>query len=185
MNYIEKIIPAPEFNTKQEFLDYMTNLSTLDNHIQFAIGDGILKGWEGGYVERGLYDEISNVTGMSKSTLNDYVWVAKCFKSSDRTEQLSWKHHSICAKLDIADRDSFMNDATENKWSSNMLKKEIKEWENPTEKTEENESGSYNIKYDIKCTGVSALVHKIFKQSNDDPEVINAILKEIRRLKRR
>ena len=100
----------------------MINLSTLDNHIQFAIGDGILQGWKGGYVERGLYDEIAIATGMSKHTLSNYVWVAKCFESSLRREELSWKHHSICVKLDIADRDTFLQNASNNKWSSNTPK---------------------------------------------------------------
>lgn len=188
MENIEKFIPKPEFKTKQEYLDYMTNLSTLNNHVQFSIGDGVLLGWKGGYIESGIYDELVSVTGMSKGTLYNYVWVAKAFNSSLRNEELSWDHHRLCAKLDIADRDAFLKNAIDNKWSSNTLKKEIKEWENPIDPTEEKEdkdTPSHSIKYDIKCTGVFMLVHKIFKQSNDDALIINQILKEIRRLKRR
>jgi hypothetical protein len=44
---------------------------------------------------------------------------------------------------------------------------------------------TYNIEYNIKCTGITILVHKIWKQSKDNIGVINEIIKEFNRLKRR
>lgn len=44
---------------------------------------------------------------------------------------------------------------------------------------------SHRIEYGIHCVGIVSLAHKIFKQSNDDLNIINEIMAEMKRLKRR
>ena len=57
------------FNDKQDWEMYLTNLGTIERHVQFYKGDAIAIGWESGYAPRGTYEEASRLTGDSIATL--------------------------------------------------------------------------------------------------------------------
>jgi hypothetical protein len=47
-----------------------------------------------------IYDEALRLTGLDRSTLVTYAYVARRVPSSLRNEHLSWEHHKAVAKLD-------------------------------------------------------------------------------------
>ena len=47
-----------------------------------------------------IYNEALRLTGLDRSTLITYAYVARRVPSSLRNEQLSWEHHKAVAKLD-------------------------------------------------------------------------------------
>lgn len=70
-------------------------LYRIHSWVKFAIGDWIRFG-EQAWGE--MYAQAIEVTQLSESTLQDYVWVASKVDYSVRTEQLSWSHHKVVAR---------------------------------------------------------------------------------------
>ena len=57
----------------QQWESDLVNLGTLERHVQFYIGDKIIEGESEGYITRGKYDRVSELTGIEKQTLKEYV----------------------------------------------------------------------------------------------------------------
>lgn len=61
-----------------------------------------------------LYDAALAVTGLDRTTLANYAYVARRVPSSLRNELLSWEHHKAVAKLDEPDQARWLQVALEN-----------------------------------------------------------------------
>jgi hypothetical protein len=119
----------------QQWESDLVNLGTIERHVQFYIGDKILEGEEEGYITRGKYDRVAELTGIEKSTLAVFVSVCKSINSLRRLKELDYSHHYEVAKLEPEDQEYFLNEAVKNKWSVNALREAIKQ----SEIDEENE----------------------------------------------
>ena len=117
----------------------LINLGTIERHVQFYIGDKILEGEGEGYIQRGKYDMVAELTGIDKGTLANYIAVTKSI-SSRRREELPYSHHYEVAKLEPETQEYFLNEAAKNQWSVSALREAIKRKEvEYTEKEREEE----------------------------------------------
>lgn len=60
-----------------------------------------------------LYNEALRLTGLDRSTLANYAYVARSVPASLRNEQLSWEHHKAVAKLEADDQRRWLQIALE------------------------------------------------------------------------
>jgi hypothetical protein len=80
-------------------------LGTLRDATAWWLGDWLLFG-EAAYGEK--YAQATEATGRSKSTLQNYLWVAQNVTRSRRRENLSWSHHVEVAKLAPREQDRWL-----------------------------------------------------------------------------
>jgi 16S rRNA G966 N2-methylase RsmD len=114
--------------TREHWESCLVNLGTIERHVQFFIGDKILEGEGKGYITRGVYDRVAELTGIEKKTLEQYVWTCKSI-SSRRREELTYSFHQEVAKLTPEEQEYFLNEAVKNHWSVSRLREAIKEKE--------------------------------------------------------
>lgn len=110
------------FETKKDWETYLSRLSVLNNGVQFMIGDAILAGEESGYVESGVYDEVEELTGISRGTLKNYVSVSKKISIKNRKPGLGFEAHKITAALPPVERELILDEAEEKQLSNNEIK---------------------------------------------------------------
>ena len=125
---INQIPFSKESETFEQWQSDLVNLGTIERHVQFFIGDKILEGETKKYIERGKYDLVSELTGIEKSLLMEYVSVTKSI-SLLRNKDLPYSHHREVAKLAPDDQEKFLNQAAEKHWSVSTLRDSIKKWE--------------------------------------------------------
>ena len=124
----------------QQWESDLVNLGTLERHVQFYIGDKIIEGESEGYITRGKYDRVSELTGIEKQTLKEYVYVCNAINSFARANELPYTHHREVAKLPAPDQEYFLREAAENHWSVSSLREAIKQKEiNDAEKDRDEE----------------------------------------------
>ncbi|MCB1210622.1 MAG: hypothetical protein KDK97_14930 [Verrucomicrobiales bacterium] len=66
-----------------------------------------------GRVSSEIYDEALRLTGLDRSTLLTYAYVARRVPAPLRNEQLSWEHHKAVAKLEPEDQEHWLDLALE------------------------------------------------------------------------
>ena len=125
----------------------LVNLGTVERHVQFYIGDKILEGEEEGYITRGKYDRVAELTGIEKDKLMQYVSINKAI-SLRRRKELPYTHHYEVAKLEPKSQEYFLNEAVKNHWSVSKLREQIKEKEKEEERKKQSEEGK-SVKLDI------------------------------------
>jgi DNA (cytosine-5)-methyltransferase 1 len=104
----------------------LVNLGTLGRHVQFHIGDKIIEGEDEGYITRGVYDRVMELTGIEKLSLKQYVHVCKSVKRLTRVNDLEYSHHRLVAPFESDKQEYFLNEAVENHWSVSNLREAIK-----------------------------------------------------------
>ncbi len=67
-----------------------------------------------GKIGRDLYDAALAATGLDRTTLHAYAYVARSVPSSLRNEHLSWEHHKAVAKLDAPGQKRWLQVALKN-----------------------------------------------------------------------
>lgn len=103
--------------TKKEWKEIGHNLSQIQGNIQFWIGDWVRFGNKKNfYTSSEVYDEVVEITGFERGTIQNYKWVAEQ-TSSTRVEELSFSHHRVVAKLDETQQTYFLNRAIQEKLS--------------------------------------------------------------------
>jgi len=143
------IFEFPQTNLSRSFDQWkrdLIKLGTIEKHVQFYIGDKILEGETEGYIQRGKYDLVSELTGIPKHTLQNYVSICNSI-SSRRREELDFSHHTEVAKLEPENQEYFLNKAVTNKWSVSDLRIKIREKEYKKLSTTLMPSGIYRIIY--------------------------------------
>lgn len=129
MNEIASNLSIPigiKSGSREQWERDLTNLGTIERHVQFYIGDKILEGETEGYIKRGIYDRIAELTGIEKKTLQNYVSICNAI-SSRRREELEFSIHAEVAKLQAKEQEFFLNEAVKNHWSVSALRDAIKQ----------------------------------------------------------
>jgi len=123
-------------------------LKQVEGSVQFWIGDwaryGDKRGFTGKYTDPKVYDELEEITGFDRRTIQDYKTVSDR-TSAERHADLGFSHHREVASLDPKKQKEFLNKASEEKLSVRELREEIRK-ENFKE-TIVMPSGRYKIVY--------------------------------------
>lgn len=111
--------------TFDEWQSMATRFGAAMSSAAFVIGDWLvygedhfrgqlrLPGFEkekiaGQKVSSDVYDEALRLTGLDRTTLATYAYVARRVPHSLRNEQLSWEHHKAVAKLEHEDQERWL-----------------------------------------------------------------------------
>lgn len=112
-----------------EWKELGSQLKRVEGSVQFWIGDwarfGDKKGFSGKYTDSKVYDELEEITGLSRGTIKNIKSVAES-TSSFRHDDLSFTHHQEVAKLSPEKQKEFLNKASDEKLSVRQLSYEIK-----------------------------------------------------------
>jgi DNA modification methylase len=116
-----------------EWKELGQNLRQIEGCVQFWIGDwarfGDKKGFTGKYTDPKVYDELEEITGLDRSTIQTYKSVSDNVESLLRNKDLSFNHHKEVAKLPPEKQEVFLQKASEEKLSVRDLRNEIKKSE--------------------------------------------------------
>lgn len=114
--------------TRDEWRDVGLRLKEVTGRVQFWIGDwarfGDKKGFTGKYTDPKVYDELEEITGLKRKTLQNYKQIAEA-TSSRRREDLDFSHHAEVASLLPAEQTKFLRIAAEQDLSVKDLRKKI------------------------------------------------------------
>ncbi len=116
--------------SQEEYDEGLKNYGKFGRLWQLGLADWMLTGQEEGYMKRGVYDRASELTGIDKRTLQNYVSIYKSInKSSLHSEDLTYSHYEKVSSLDLEQQQHFLQQAAENGWSVARLKQAIKNHE--------------------------------------------------------
>lgn len=136
--------------TQEEWKQLGHGLRQIEGCVQFWIGDwarfGDKKGFAGKYTDTKVYDELEEITGLDRGTIQNYKSVAEKV-SSRRHEDLSFGHHMEVAKLSPEKQEEFLNKASEENLSVRDLRQAIREDGNTIEKVELQTDKKYRVIY--------------------------------------
>lgn len=115
--------------TIDEWKELGRGLKQIEGSVQFWIGDwarfGEKRGFTGKYTDPKVYDELEEITGLKRQTIQQYKWVAEN-TSSNRLEDLSFTHHIEVASLPLDKQKQFLQLASEKDLSVRELREEIR-----------------------------------------------------------
>ncbi len=116
--------------SQEEYDEGLKNYGKFGRLWQLGLADWMLTGQEEGYMKRGVYDRASELTGIDKRALQNYVSIYKSInKSSLHSEDLTYSHYEKVSSLDLEQQQHFLQQAAENGWSVARLKQTIKNHE--------------------------------------------------------
>lgn len=141
--------------TVEEWKDLGQCLKQVEGSVQFWIGDwarfGDKKGFTGKYVDSKVYDELEEITGLERKTIQNYKHIAEqtanIRESSPRGEDISFTHFREVASLSEEKQKEFLTRASEEKLSVRELRQEIRNDNHANKKTVELPEGIFNIIY--------------------------------------
>lgn len=137
--------------TIEEWKDLGQCLKQVEGSVQFWIGDwarfGDKKGFTGKLLDRAVYNELEELTGLDRGTLKNYKSIADNVKPSLRNDSLSFNHHVEVAKLPEEQQIEFLQKAADEKMSVRELRQEIRESQHSDKKPTELPEGIFNIIY--------------------------------------
>ncbi len=97
--------------TFEEWSQVASSLGNAARGIAFVIGDWLVygeanfrKGPAASRVATDAYDAAIQTTGLDRSTLHNYAYVARRVARSRRNDALAWEHHKVVAKLPAAEQ---------------------------------------------------------------------------------
>lgn len=97
--------------TFEEWSQVASSLGNAARGIAFVIGDWLVygeanfrKGPAASRVATDAYDAAIQTTGLDRSTLHNYAYVARRVARSRRNDALAWEHHKVVAKLPVAEQ---------------------------------------------------------------------------------
>jgi len=115
--------------TIDEWKELGRGLKQIEGSVQFWIGDwaryGDKRGFTGKYTDPKVYDELEEITGLDRGTIQNYKSVAER-TSSLRNEDLSFNHHVEVAKLSPEKQKQFLQLASEKDLSVRELREKIR-----------------------------------------------------------
>ena len=122
----------------EEWQDLAFSIGELATSIAFIVGDWLVYGQSlfgtDGYpdkkVDHPSYQLAIKATGLDLSTLQNYAYVSRNIPHSVRSEQLSWEHHRLLAKLPDADMQNWIRkcegeEAAGHRMSTRRLRKSL------------------------------------------------------------
>ncbi len=137
--------------TLPEWKELGQALKQVEGCVQFWIGDwarfGDKKGFTGKYTDPKVYDELEEITGLNRQTIQDYKWTTDKVDSSLRKEDLSFNHYKEVAKLPPAKQETFLKRASDEKLSVRDLREEIKKDQVKITNNTEIPKGKYQVIY--------------------------------------
>lgn len=97
--------------TFEEWSQVASSLGNAARGIAFVIGDWLVygeanfrKGPAASRVDTDAYDAAIQTTGLDRSTLHNYAYVARRVARNRRNDALAWEHHKVVAKLPAAEQ---------------------------------------------------------------------------------
>jgi hypothetical protein len=97
--------------TFEEWSQVASSLGNAARGIAFVIGDWLVygeanfrKGPAASRVATDAYDAAIQTTGLDRSTLHNYAYVARRVARNRRNDALAWEHHKVVAKLPVAEQ---------------------------------------------------------------------------------
>jgi N6-adenosine-specific RNA methylase IME4 len=111
----------------EEWQSIGQQLQRMERSVMWWIGDWLRHG-ERQWGE--MYAQALDATDYSYSHLSKAKWVAEQFDFCDRSQNLSWTHHSFAASLPPADRSAVLAEAEREGWSVRELKAAINQRKN-------------------------------------------------------
>jgi N6-adenosine-specific RNA methylase IME4 len=129
-NFEKNALVIHDSVTLEEWKELGQSLRQVEGCVQFWIGDwarfGEKKGFTGRYTDPKVYDELEEITGLERKTLQNFKSVTDKVDSSRRREDLSFGHHSEVSKLPPEKQEAFLKQASEEKLSVRDLRETIR-----------------------------------------------------------
>ena len=88
--------------TAEEWQQLGDAIATTQKGLMWIVGDWLLAGESGGYIERGKHKEACERFGIAYQTARNALTVAKAFELSRRRDDLSPQHHAEVANREDA-----------------------------------------------------------------------------------
>jgi hypothetical protein len=102
--------------TFEEWSQVAPSLGTAARGIAFVIGDWLVYGHANfrkapaaSRVATDAYDAAIQATGLDRTTLHNYAYVARRVSRNRRNEVLAWEHHKVVAKLPAAEQSRWLS----------------------------------------------------------------------------
>lgn len=115
--------------TIDEWKELGQSLKQVEGSVQFWIGDwaryGDKRGFTGKYTDPKVYDELEDITGLDRKTIQNYKHVAENV-SSFRKEDLSHAHHAQVSQLPEEKQKEFLQRASDEGLSVRELREEVR-----------------------------------------------------------
>ncbi len=108
--------------TFEEWASVGDALRQMERSVMWWIGDWVRFG-EAKWGEK--YSQAIDATGYAYGTLANARWVSDAFDFSDRSEKLSWTHHSMAASLPATERAEVLSRAESEGWSVRDVRAEV------------------------------------------------------------
>ena len=112
-----------------EWKELGQSLKQVEGSVQFWIGDwaryGEKRGFTGKYTDPKVYDELEELTGIDRRTIQDYKTVSDR-TSAGRHADLGFSHHREVAKLPPEKQETYLRRASEEKLSVRDLREEVR-----------------------------------------------------------
>jgi hypothetical protein len=96
--------------TFEEWSQVANSLGQAARGIAFVIGDWLVygdanfrQGPAASRVATDAYDAAIQATGLDRTTLQNYAYVARRVSRNRRNDALAWEHHKVVAKLPVAE----------------------------------------------------------------------------------
>lgn len=114
----------PDDISWDKFTQVLDELGAANQKLQWLIGDALLF-CEGKWAHK--IEDAKQRTGLSSSTLAQYVLVSRAFPTSDRSLNLGWSLHLEAMRASPDDRHRLLKDAEKNGWSRRDIRLAIGE----------------------------------------------------------
>lgn len=102
--------------TFEEWSQVAPSLGNAARGIAFVIGDWLVygdanfrKGKAASRVATDAYDAAIHATGLDRTTLQNYAYVARRVSRNRRNDALAWEHHKVVAKLPAAEQSRWLS----------------------------------------------------------------------------
>lgn len=126
-NFEKNKLTIDDSITIEEWRELGQSLRQVEGSVQWWIGDWTKFGERKGfYIDSKVYDQLEEITGLDRKTLQNYKHVAEKVPSSRRREDLSFSHHAEVAQLPQEKQVQYLSLASEAGLSKRELREEIK-----------------------------------------------------------
>lgn len=116
--------------TEDEWLGIVQDIRKIKRAYLWMLADLLVYAIERGYGDtHGKYEKVSELTGYTAESLQNYASVARGITISRRRENLSFSHHTEVVPLTADEQVYWLEQAAVNRWSAKRLRAEIaKAW---------------------------------------------------------
>lgn len=124
-------LSLPKNTSDEEWIELGEALGKFERSKMWWVGDWLKHKYPEGYVDRGVYDELEEKTGLARQSMNQALYVSKSVDSCIRIQDLSWEHHHIVAPLPEAQQKKWLERAIKEKLTVRQLRQEIQKVKTP------------------------------------------------------